>query len=176
LIFLIFGNSFIAGVWLQIILCVLAATVVYFAVRKIAGVVAAMIMLGFLMVGPTMIKESLMLSPEMLFLFIYAIGLLTVAFCIRGSKKIIICLLAGMVIGLCAYSDIYGVSLLFMAVAGILLSKNDENLPVAKRIVSALICILGAVVGFIGILFVDSLLCGKNFFEVLIAWWQLYLP
>lgn len=176
LIFLLFGNSFMAGVWLQIILCVLATAVVYFAVRKIAGIVAAMIMLDFLMIGPLMIEESLMLSPEMLFLLIYAIGLLAVAFCIRGSKKVIICLLVGIVIGLCTYPDIYGVSLLFMAVTGILLRKNDEDITVAKRIVSALICILGAFVGFGGVLFVDALLCGKSFLDVLNAWWQLYLP
>ena len=58
-LFFVFGNLWPVGIVAQITLTFLAAFVLYFATRKVAGSVAALLMLGFVSAFPLMLTGSL---------------------------------------------------------------------------------------------------------------------
>lgn len=176
LVYLIFGNKFIAGIWLQIVLQIMAGFFLYRAVRKAAGIFASLVTLGFVVAGPLMIEESLSLSPENLFLAIYAIALYACVKCISGSKSLVSCIVAGVLIAVVCYLDFMGVTLLVVTVVGLLFEKNEDDRSLPERLVGSLLCILSCGAGFVLLIFVDSLVSGKAFGSVIAAWWELYCP
>ncbi len=176
LVCVIFGNKLLAGVWLQIVLQMIAGLCVYRAVRKSAGVTPALIALGFMTVGPLMVGESLMLSPEMLFLTIYGLALYVCMRCIHGNKGIVSCILTGLLVAVVCYLDILGATLLILVVLGLLYEQSDDELTVPARIVRSLVALFSSCIGFALLLLVDSLISGKVFVNVLAAWWELYAP
>ncbi len=176
LVYLIFGNKFIAGIILQIVLQMIAGFFLYRAVRKLAGVVASLVTLGFVMAGPMMVEEALSLSPEMLFLAVYAVALYVTVQCIRGRKTPVACLTTGVVIAVVCYLDILGISLLFMAVVGMIPERSEEDASPVGRLVGGLFSVLGCGAGFLLLMLIDSLASGKEWLSVITAWWNLYSP
>lgn len=176
MVFLVFGNIFQAGVWLQIVLLAVAGIFLYLTVRKVSGVIASSVMLTFVAVGPLMIDKSLALSPELLFLAIYAVALFLSTLCIGGKKHPVSCLLAGLLVGLICYLDIMGVTLLLFVLCGILVTRSDESRTFPMRLLGGLLALVGSLVGFLLFIAMDSLISAKDFLDVLMAWGQLYKP
>lgn len=176
LVYLLFGNKLVAGVWLQIVLLAITGGFLYAAVRKMAGALPALASLAFLMVGPYMMGESLILSPQIFFLAIYAIALFLSALCIAGKKRSVTCLLTGLLVGAVCYFDVMGVTLLFFLLCGILMQKSDEQEPISGRLLGGLLALIGGIVGFLLLIGMDSVTSGKTFLNVLSAWGQLYQP
>lgn len=175
LIYLIFGNKFLAGIWLQVLLQAIAGLFLYFAARRAAGVIPAVTALAFVMISPQMIREALLLSPKLMFLAIYAIALLL---CVTaaGKQKRVWCLPVGALIAAVCYLDIMGVTLLFFTVAGLFMANGEERVPFSRRLVNVLLCILGCALGFALFMALDALGSGKEITRVLSAWWELYQP
>lgn len=175
-VYLIFGNRFLAGIWLQIVLQMLAGFFCYRAVRKMAGVLASLVTLGVVMTGSMMVGESLALSPEMLFFAVFSIALYACVSCISGSKGAVPCLLTGLLIAIVSYLDVLGIALFLVTIAGILLKKSGEDCPVSGRLLGALLCSLSCSVGFVLLMLADSLASAKKWTDVILAWWKLYSP
>lgn len=174
-VFWLFGNHFTAGIWLQIVLQMIAGFFFYRAVRKLSGVAASLVTLGVVMLGPLMVSQLLVLSPEMLFLAIYAIVLYLCVCCICSGKRRWFCLLAGVAVSAVCYLDIMGISLLLMMLVGLLLVRDREE-AVSGRFVCAALCILGCGGGFSLFLLARSLISGQAFGEVFFTWWRLFCP
>lgn len=174
-VFFFIGNKFTAGVWLQILLQFGAILILFFSVRYTIGQIAAIVMLGFSMFSPYMIQESLDLSPEMVFLFLWS---LVFAFAAAGSKgklKPMYFLFAGFLVSFITYVDVAGVLLLFLVFA-VIFCERDIETGAGKKLIALLLCIVGFALGFTGYVFVDSCLSAKSFSGVLEAWLKLYRP
>lgn len=176
LVYLVFGNIFVAGIWLQIVLQIIAAIFLYLAVRKPAGAVSSLVMLGFFMLSPTMINAALVLSPQSLFLMVFAIAIWGCVKCICDRKGIIPCIFAGLLISVACYLDVLGIVLLAFSVVGILLVMKDTEESGKRRVLGALLCVLSCVIGFVLLILVDSLASAKQMADVLFAWWNVFAP
>ncbi len=175
-IYVIFGNIFLAGIWLQIALQIIASIFIYAAVRKQTGAVAALVAFGFVMAEPLMVREALTLSPRMLLLAVFAISAYFCVRCISGQKKLTKCALCGVLISCVCYLDIIGFSLLFMTAAGLLLKNVEEERPVSGRLFCSLCCVSGCAAGFVLLVLIDSLASSKGVLSIMGAWWSLFVP
>lgn len=176
-VLLLFGNRLIAAVWLQVTLFLLACVFLYFAVRELAGKLPAIIMLVFLMLSPFTLLRTMELSPEILFMLIYSIALWAIADNLKKNDcNSFVYIVVGVLIGVCCYLDITGVSLLVFA-AGVLTVEREQ--PVNKWNRSGCVLgwnVLGTLIGWFAIIILDAILCGKEVLSVLSAWLQLYQP
>lgn len=176
LVYVVFGNRYVAGIWLQIVLQLLAGVFLYLAVRKMAGRVSPLVALGFFALSPLMINEALMLSPRMLFLVIFAFALYLCTKCICDRRGSIACMLAGAISAVVCYLDILGVLLLVFSVIGIVWTKNRADASVKRNIIAAIGCIISCVAVFLLMIAVDALASTKMLGSVLNAWWGLFAP
>lgn len=168
LVYWVFGNKFVAGIWLQIVLQMASCGFLYGAVRKMAGAIPAVMMLGFVMLTPLGIHQTLNLSPELLSLLVFAIVLFVCAHCVCDGKGFVSGVIAGIFLAVACYLDITGIVLVIWTVMGILLKS--------KRFMRALLCMLSAVAGFMALMFVDAWVSSKAIGSVILAWWKLYAP
>jgi len=186
-IFILLGNHWIAGIWLQIILQILGCIVLYFVVRRLAGVIAAVFSLSYMMFSPVWIREALNYSPQMLYFLIWSVGFLFVMLYLSRSTKSgkrefggyrlrmwLGAFFLGIVIGFVSYMDISGailiVPVLFLpAVCG----KSEGISAWIGR--TALVIVI-AFLSFIGFIYLDSLLSGATFRGVLNAWLLTFVP
>lgn len=172
-LFVLVGNHFAAGIWLQIGLQMLAFVVLYFVVRKMAGAIAAMFTLAFGMCAPVMVQYALTLSPEMLYFLLVVLSLgLFMSGCGRKLKPALFLLFGG-IAAVLTYLDIAGV-LLLIFVGTIPFIVREENCRLVRKM-AALGCTVLSFAGvFVGSIFLDAFLCGKDFLNVLGAWAELY--
>ena len=176
LVFVVFGNKAAAGIVMQIALQTAAFLFLYLAVRKMAGALSSLIMLALVTLSPMAVRESLTLSPQMLFLLIFAVVLYLSTSCIKGKKHPVGCLVTGLFIGMACYLDIAGLVLLIFAVCGLLMKREEQDKTAGGRIGVAALCLLGALVGFFGTL-VTVILCRHlSFADGMSAKLQIYYP
>lgn len=174
-IFILAGNYFTAGIWLQIVLQFMAAMLMFFAVRRFAGAFPALTAFGFCMCAPYMIQCSLTLSPEMLYFGIVSLAAVLLSAGAKGRLEPVIFLFAGILAAVCTYIDITGVMLLVLA-GGFLFCRRAEEADVRRKLSSVLFCLTGTALGFLCCVFMDSLLSGKTFQGIAGAWVGLYSP
>lgn len=174
---LLFGNKIAVCVWLQTVLYLITAVILYLAVRRLAGVIPAITMLAFMMFTPFLAVESRTLSPNILFLFIYAIALHFVAFCLKKSRcSYLWYILTGIVIGLVTYLDITGVTLLLVMLCILFVCREKADRKNNNRGAALGLCLGSGAVGFFVCIALDTLLSGKELSSVLAAWGSLYQP
>lgn len=177
LLFLLFGNMIEAGYWLQIGLLFLAFAALYLAVRRMTGRTAAFMMLLFGVFSPSVRIQALSLSPEILFLFLYSVVLLLIAFCLKSDRQTgVKWLFAGIPIGLLSYLDVMGVTLIFFAAGIFLVGRLDEGRNLWKKAKLFLVALLGMLAGFGGALFADIFFSGSRPMDILPAMGELYMP
>lgn len=172
-LFVLVGNHFMAGIWLQIGLQMLAFFALYFVVKRLAGTIAALITLAFGMCAPFFVQYALTLSPEMLYFLL--IVLVLAIFMIDYGKKIrpALFLIFGGLAAVMTYLDIAGV-FLFLFAAAMPFAIRQEKSVFGKKM-AALGCTVVSYVGiFAGTILVDAILSGKIFGNVLKAWAELY--
>ena len=182
-LFLIVGNKWIAGIWLQIVLHIIASLILYFSVRKFAGEVSAIIVFAFFMLSQTQIFQSLTYSPKSLYLILYGIALyfITGFFQKRadgGMKNIfdvILLLFVGAVIAFACYLDISGVTLLVIALGLIWMKKQKSNNIWENSLLELLVLFVGTAFFFCAYLLLDAILSGKTFLGIWNTWRALYL-
>lgn len=174
MVFLFLGNKLAAGIWLQVVLQMLAILLLYLGVRKLAGAVPALVMLVFfLYIGPV-VQESLSLSPKPLFLLLFAIGLDMLAACRGNNKKWNLFLAAGLWIGLAGYLDATAFLLLFIGVAAAL-EVRGKKASAKSRVIAIVGCLAGTAAGFFGLVLTVALVSGNTFIQVLESWSRLYM-
>lgn len=173
-IFYFLGNKFIVAIWTQILLQFAAVLLLYFAVRRMAGSIAAVVMLAFCMLPSYMVRGAVDLSPEMLYLVLWCGILFWISLENNRDWKLWEFAPIGVVIAVAGYLDIAGFFLLGFAVAVIFACSSET--ATRKRLLAALVCLAGAGVGLVGSVAVDALASGKQFGNVMQAWVKLYQP
>lgn len=174
IVFYFLGNKFMAGIWAQLLLQFGAALLLYAAVRRLTGAAAALVTLSFLMCSPYMIRYALVLSPEMLYLFLFAAGLLWVsAYTVR--LRVPDFLFLGALTAFLSFLDGMGLLLLFFAVA-VIFSDRTEPSGRPERPAALLLCFLGFAAGFAVCICADAWCSGKGADGVFLAWLTLYRP
>lgn len=173
-LFYFFGNKPAVAVCAQILLQLGAMLLLFFAVRRSAGSIAAIVMLGFGMFSSCLLEEASHLSPSMLYLFLWSAALLLTVAEARAKKSPGGFLIAGLAISVVSYLDVAG-CLLLLVLAAVIFSEEEVSGTGRKR-KSFLLCLTGAGAGFAGCALVDSLVSGKTFTEVLAGWIRLYRP
>ena len=173
IVFLFLGNKIAVGVWLQVVLQMLAVVLLYFGVRKLAGTLPAMVMLGFFMCTGPVVQRALTLSPEPLFLVLFAVGMDILAVCRGNIQRLFLFLAAGIWVGFTGYLDMVAFLLLVIGVAVALETEKQEiSVNVRAKALGGLLA--GTVVGFCVSVFADKLFSGASFIHVLSAWSGLY--
>lgn len=177
IIFLFFGNRFVAALWLNVVLLYIGGAFLYFAVRKLAGRVPALITTTFLMLSPYMLEKTIQLSPEFLFLLIYFIVLWLIGRILpKSDSNPLLYVVIGCLIGICCCLDVAGLTLLVF-VAGIFSVERDwpESIWNQPGYVF-LLHFLGAIAGWCLVIVLQAALGGKDILIVLYEWLQLFGP
>lgn len=162
-VFILLGNRFTAGIWLQILLQLAAVLVMFFVVRKLAGPVAGLVVLGYCCLAPYMVKRSLALSPEMLYLLVFMVALAAIAGGAFREMHPRIFWLTGALTAFCCYLDIAGCLLIYLAAAGRKISRIWRYAA-------------GVVLGFLGCCVADALFSGATIWGIARTWLFLYAP
>ncbi len=178
-VFKLFGNHLILGVWLQVILQAAGSLLLYYAVRQLIGRIVALLLLVVLCLSSTAIDAGLTYSPQMLYLCIFAL-----AFCLctdylkrsctndNSVYKWIYTVIVGFAIGFTCYVDITGVLLFVLLLSICMVDREPGNASLWYLRFMAIIGSAAAM--FFAMIFVDSLLSGSTFMRVLHAWWVVY--
>ncbi len=184
-VFRLLGNHASAGIWVQIVLQLAASFLLFLAVRRLAGFIAGLVVLGFCMCAPYMVASSLALSPDMLYFFLLtvAVSLMTVGYGHGKSGEegeaqglnLWAGFFAGAMAALCCYVDILGSLLLLVALGGIFRCRKDAVSP-GRKAAAALLCAAGAMLAFGACVLLDAGFSGKAVPRVAGAWLSLYRP
>ncbi len=176
----IVGNKWIAGIWLQLVLQFVTSLLLYEAVRKLAGTVAGLVFLGTMMILSTEVMRGITYSPQMFYLFVYAVAFLCAAVLldrqVRGCRKrkssLILLLFTGAFIGFACYLDVAGLTLLIPVLFALHMKTEVDN---RREVVwSILVTILLAVLFFLGYIWLDAFVCDKNLLDILSAWVEIF--
>lgn len=122
-----FGKNVDTAVWMQIFIQMLTILLAYFAVKKIAGKIAACVTMLMLSVSSIYINQIFSITPECMFFALYLIGMLIVgsfvkAYCTnRLSTAAAVCggFFSGIVVGALIYLDAVSLTL-FIFLPGLL--------------------------------------------------------
>ncbi|MCI9143128.1 MAG: hypothetical protein HFH87_10990, partial [Lachnospiraceae bacterium] len=174
-VFVLLGNQFVNGIWAQTALQMAAFLLLYFVMRKLTGAKAALMTFGFFMCAPHMIQNALVLSPDMLYFLILMIAVSLIIMGFGKKPEPAVFLLRGILAAFCCYLDIAGGLLLIIAL-GVIFCRREEAAEPRRKAVAAILCLTGAIAGFVVFIFLDALLSGKAFQGVMGAWLALYRP
>lgn len=171
LVFMLLGNKVPVALGLQIVLQMLGVLILYFAVRKLAGKVPAIMMLVFFMLSSYTVDKVIMLSPEMFYLLLFS-GVLLYAS--RGVDRVfgwLFWLFAGVMTALLTYLDVAGL-LLIPLMFGVIVSRRKG----AKRKIAGgmLGFMAGLLMGGFCCVLVDALSSSKSVLGIVEAWVQMY--
>ena len=173
-LFLLVGNKWMAGIWLQIVLQMIAAVLMYLAIGQIGGKMSGLTFMAAMMFFPTEILRGLTYSPDMMYLCIYAIGLVCVASFLNKYAEgemvsiydVIILVFSGAWIAFVCYLDISGISLPVMAVSALWLSRQKSEKKCANVWIGLCVLIGAAVLFYTGYLALYGYSCGKGIIDV----------
>lgn len=174
-IFVLLGNQFVAGIWVQITLQMAAFLLLFFMVRKLAGPLAALLTFGFFMCAPFAVQHALVLSPWMLYFLMFMLGFVLISLGYEKKVEPAVFFLKGILAAFLCYLDISGGLLLIAAIATALCSRGEESKR-GRKLAASVLCVAGMAGGLVLFLFLDALLSGKTFQGVAGAWISLYRP
>ena len=171
LIFMLLGNKAAVALGLQIMLQMLGVVILYFAVRKMAGIVPALMMLAVFMISPYMLEQAAFLSPQMFYMFLFSVALLYVS---RGVERVygwFYWLFAGVMTAVLIYMDVAGI-LLIPLMLGVIVMRRQE---VKRQIVGGMLgSAMGLLLGIAACVFADAFSSSKSVLGIIEAWLQLY--
>ena len=180
LLFLLVGNHWIAGIWMQIVLQLAGGLLLYFALKKLLGKCPAVLAYAYILYAPSAIKAGLTYSPQILYFCVFSLVLFLLGDYLKRSLKVeeypvamwIYTAVIGILIGVCTYIDITG-CLLFCMIFYMLMLKREYHEP-KKWLMRTGLMIITAMIGFLALILVDSILSGTSFGRVLNAWFVTY--
>lgn len=177
------GNKMTAALIFQVILQILAGIFLYFTLRKMTGVVTAIVAFAYWMLCPV-ISGVVVLGPEPLYDLLWMIGLCIAAEALDhfrqsgdtpGIRSVIGFFGAGIAAGVLGYLDIMGF-LLLLPVFSVMFLETQERIRVARKIGAAILGLVGSLAGFILSIALDAVSSGKMMENVLVAWRKVYSP
>lgn len=171
----VFGNKITVGYIFQIVLQLWAFIMLYFAVRKISGVIPAVCAVLFPGIIYNFNDAATVLSPRTMLFFIFALGLLLVSVCFdRDRGKPAFWFIAGIYIGFCSGIEIAVCALLFVVIGGNFVRNNERK--ISEAFFNAFMLIIGMAGGFIGYTFFNAAVNGVGFEIALEEWVKLIYP
>lgn len=173
--FIFLGNKMIVGVWVQIVMQLLAALLLFFGVRKFSGPLAALILLLFVSCSDVAVRDAVFLSPRILFLFLFALGIGILCVCKTKKLHPHLFLVFGILAGMIGWLDAGGILLMLIGTA-VVFSEWEQKPGGMRRAAAEILLLVGGVVGFWGLTVADVLYSHSTFEEVAHAWLQLYRP
>jgi len=179
-LFMIVGNHWVAGIWLQIVLQMIGAVLLYLAMKRLTGVRTALIVLAVLLFSPSSVEAGITYSPQILYFCIFAFVLFLMADYMRRSVSEeenpvmmwVYTVGVGVAVGICSYVDVTGWLLLLLVPCIPMIKREIENGRV-WWLRSALI-VVSAIITFCGMLLIDGILSGTGFARVFNAWLVIY--
>ncbi len=176
MICLLFGNKILIGVYVQIGLYSLSGIVLYFMVKKYAGVVAGIVTFALYFFSSYTQNKLIQLTPDGLYLLLYLLVLYCCVTIMKSRKKTKIkFVLAGVLIACLTYFDITGISVPLFMLPFLNMEKTEENEHTRKGVLLILCCI-SIIVGLLICFLIDSLLSGKPIDNIFMAWIALFSP
>lgn len=173
--FVLLGNRYAAGIWIQVILQLAALSALHFVLRRFSGTIGALVIFGYCVSAPYMVGKALVLSPEMLYFFFFAgIVVLMAAGCARGLKPGVFGL-TGILTALCCYLDIMGILLILLTFM-LLIRHREEGAGVRRKISAAWRYMAGVLLGGFACAFLEASLSGTVVWQVMRTWLLLYEP
>ena len=134
----------------QVILTILAGLVWYLGVRRLSGVMSALVFAGFYFMDDKMIDMACHLTAQPLILLLYGIGLCLIGAALKNhGKSFVAYLIAGLWIGITAHADILGFTLLAFALALWHLDKEKGEGRLYGKTAAAAFLFLGTSVAFL---------------------------
>lgn len=185
-LFIIVGNSFTAGIILQIILQALTAIIWYLGIRRLSGPVAAILFMAGTMLLPVSVQEGITYSPRMLYMFLYGLILLMVGRFLKRQKKgaplkwysWVQTVALGIGIGVLTYLDVSGLILLLPVLFIYGVKEEEESLKGVKRFLMLSLQIMTVILVFfltvILIMFLDGMQNNANIVQVFNTWCTLF--
>lgn len=173
--FLLFGNKMSAGIWLQIVIQLFAILLLFIGIRKLAGTLAALFVLFFFTCSEFAVQDALLLSPRILFLFLFALGLAALSACKTKRIYPFLYLPCGVLVGAIVCLDAGGILLMLFGAAAVF-SEWDQKPSGLRRAGALLLFLTGSLAGFWGFLYTGAVLGQSSFVEIVRAWLRLYQP
>lgn len=170
--FTFFGNNFRTPVYFQLIMQSIALLLLFFAIRKMVGKVAGILVLASLSYIPYVTQTS----TEHFFLFLLSAYLLLTAMLwgvLRKEKrktwiKVVLTILLGLLISTFSYFDFLGVCFLLLPFLGILFIKTE------KKWLFSLLYLFSVLLGGGMLLVGMDMLMGKGITEIWNSYYELY--
>lgn len=184
-LFLLFGNKYIAGILLQVVLQTGMAFVWYLAIRKMAGRIAAFVLLAGIMLLPQSVHAGLLYSPKMLYLLLFGIGLWMMS-CLwnRFYKQSrltwqawVQTLILGVLMGVMLYLDITGMVFLFLLLFALAVQSRPAEIPYTgiQRLLQILLALLACVAAFVFAFIVEAQIKGETSAVIADRWFQQFV-
>lgn len=184
-IFLLFGNKYIAGIMLQVVLQTGMAFVWYLAIRKMAGRTAAFVLFAGVMLLPQSVHTSLLYSPKILYLLLFGIGLWMMScFWNRFYKQSrltwqawVQTLLMGVLMGVVLYLDITGMVFLFLLLFALAVQSRPVEIPYTgiQRLLQILLALLASVAAFACAFIAEAQIKGEMSATIADRWFQQFV-
>lgn len=183
IVFLLFGNKWIAGIVLQCILQFTAGILLYCGVRKAAGKVPSLCMLAAIMIFPASVKIGLSYGPEMLFLCLYALALQAVFGFLRsrrmelrmhGALKLTGLFFLGLCLGAFTGVQLWTATLFPLVLSAAWIRKEKESARTAKAGVQLPVILGGSIAGFVVYLAGYGAAAGRTIGEAFGEWLGIY--
>ena len=178
---LFFGNKVAVGVWTQVGLQLLAMLVIYCAAKKITAVPIALALLLYMDFSPGLLSEASRQSYMTLFMLLWGIGLMAIAYAENSPEKPGRILLAGVIVGAVACFDVFGAVLFVLLSLTLCLSSNAENLTAGEKAIRCMYSFLSAIVGIVLLGTAELLLLDKSVadlpgthFRIQVLPWEIY--
>jgi len=179
-LFLIFGNNPFAGIVMQIILFFALNVLVYITCMRVCGVLPAcisMALIGLVQIQ-TFLGEVFSLTPELMYLCLYFLGLLLISGVIKGVSEDkfqgflggLAIYLLGIYIGYLIYLDIFSLTLLFFAFGMVAMKQIPKKVSVLGNVVLFLGTINGIAIALL-VLYIQEAVFPTTY---LISLWELY--
>lgn len=184
LVFSFLGNKLMAAVWMQIFIEMLTILLAYFAIRKILGRIPACVVMLTMSVSSIYIKQIFALTPEVMFFFLYLLGLFITgsyvkAYCdnrLGTNMALLGAVFSGIVIGILIYLDAFSITL-FIILAGLVTGIHKQTGIAVKKELSVLFLLLSLItctLSMSGAFALDSYMSGDSIEVVSLAWLNLY--
>lgn len=178
-LFYVVGNHWIAGIFLQILLQMVGALVLFLGLKKLINRLPAYLVLVFMLFSPVCIKSGITYGPQILYFCFFAVAFYFISDYISKSMNEeetnsfmwLYMFLISLFIGFCVYLDMSGMLLL---VLWAILPMVNRNQPKSIWLLRMLVGIVITFCVLMAILYVDAVSSNSSVGNILNAWSILY--
>lgn len=182
-VFSFLGNSVGAAMFLQIVLQLLVMLIGYQLVKAAAGRFAACVSLLFMAFSPVYVEKIAVITPEILFLLLYLLGLMVTVLYARAVlagkpvfEKVFASMLPGVAVGILTFFELSSVTiLLFLVVLFSGKRKEEQASENGKNLLRFLTAVVSCAASFFVLIAVDAAVSGVSLERSLYVWAYPYL-